>query len=57
MNCIVWNYRGLGNPRSVQELTELVRNKDPEAVFVMKHGSMMIDLRRLGVSFRLLINW
>ena len=36
MNCIMWNFRGLGNPRTVQELTELVRNKDPEAVFVIE---------------------
>ncbi len=36
MNCLVWNCRGLGNPRSIQELTELVRSKDPEAVFMIE---------------------
>lgn len=36
MNCIIWNCRGLGNPRSVQELTEIVRSKDPEAMFVIE---------------------
>ena len=36
MNCVVWNCHGLGNPRVVQELTALVRNKDPAAVFIIE---------------------
>ena len=36
MNCIVWNCRGLGNPRTVQALTRMVRDKDPSAVFLIE---------------------
>jgi hypothetical protein len=34
MNCISWNCRGLGNPGTVQELTRLVREKDPSVLFL-----------------------
>ena len=36
MNCVVWNCRGLGNPRAVQELTVLVCSKDLAAVFIIE---------------------
>ena len=34
MNCLVWNCRGLGNPRTVRELGDLIRAKDSFVVFV-----------------------
>ena len=34
MNCISWNYRGLGNQGTIQELALLVREKDPSALFL-----------------------
>lgn len=34
MNCLVWNCRGLGNPRTVRELGELIWEKDHLVVFV-----------------------
>ena len=36
MSCLVWNCRGLGNPCTKNELAELVRAKDPFAVFLVK---------------------
>ena len=39
MSCISWNCRGLGNPCTVHELADLVRIKDPSAVFLMETWS------------------
>jgi hypothetical protein len=36
MNCLAWNYRGLGNLRTVQELARLVRAKVPFVVFLIE---------------------
>ena len=36
MNCISWNCRLLGNPGTVQELTRLVREKDPSVLFLFE---------------------
>jgi hypothetical protein len=36
MNYLAWNYRGLGNPRTVQELARLVRAQDPNVVFLIE---------------------
>ena len=36
MNCLSWNCRGLGIPRRVQELFDLVRAKGPKLVFFME---------------------
>ena len=34
MNCLVWNYRGLGNLHTGKELGEIVRAKDPSIMFI-----------------------
>lgn len=34
MNLLAWNYRGLCQPRSVQELVRLVRTFGPKMVFI-----------------------
>jgi hypothetical protein len=39
MSCLSWNCRGLGNPCTVHELANLVRVKDPLAVFLMETWS------------------
>ncbi|XP_042958065.1 uncharacterized protein LOC122293587 [Carya illinoinensis] len=36
MKCISWNFRGLGNPRTVQELHLLVRENVSDFVFLME---------------------
>ena len=36
MSCLSWNYRGLGNPQTKDELVALIRNKDPKLVFLME---------------------
>lgn len=34
MSCIVWNVRGLGNPRAFQELKRLMADKKPSLLFL-----------------------
>ncbi|XP_042939401.1 uncharacterized protein LOC122274426 [Carya illinoinensis] len=36
MSCLSWNYRGLGNPLTVQDLHQLVQSKFPSFVFFME---------------------
>ncbi|XP_042961719.1 uncharacterized protein LOC122296220 [Carya illinoinensis] len=37
MSLLVWNYRGLGNPRSVRILSKLVKEKGPLLVFLVEN--------------------
>ena len=34
MNCLIWNYRGLGNLRTRKELGDMIRAKDPSVLFL-----------------------
>ena len=34
MSCLIWNFRGLGNPYTGNELVDIVRVKDPSVVFI-----------------------
>ena len=34
MSFLAWNCRGLGNLRTVRELVEIIRAKDPTVVFL-----------------------
>ena len=36
MSAICWNYRGLGNPRTVDTLQKSVLEEDPTLVFLME---------------------
>jgi exonuclease III len=36
MNLLSWNCRGLGNPRTVRDLHQLVKEKRPGIVFLME---------------------
>ena len=47
MNCLFWNYRGLGNPCTVQELARLVRAQDPTVVFLIETWQDEGPLERL----------
>ncbi|XP_042950057.1 uncharacterized protein LOC122282168 [Carya illinoinensis] len=39
MNFLVWNCRGLGNPRTVRELRLMVKEKDPRVIFLSETKS------------------
>uniref|UniRef100_A0A2N9G7B6 Reverse transcriptase domain-containing protein n=1 Tax=Fagus sylvatica TaxID=28930 RepID=A0A2N9G7B6_FAGSY len=47
MNCLAWNCRGLGNPRTVQEIARLVRAQDPSVVFLIETWQDEGPLERL----------
>lgn len=47
MNCLAWNCRGLGNPRTVQELARLVCAQDPSIVFLIETWQDEGPLERL----------
>ena len=34
MNCLMWNYRGLGNLHIEKELGDIIQAKDPNVVFI-----------------------
>ena len=34
MSLLLWNYCGLGNPRTENELVRLIQEKDPSVVFI-----------------------
>ena len=48
MSCLNWNYRGLGNPQTKDELVALVTNKDPKMVFLMETKVEKYVLERVG---------
>ena len=47
MNCLSWNCRGLGNPRRVRELSDLVKAKAPKVVFLMETKKKKAYLERI----------
>ena len=47
MSILSWNCRGLGHPRTVQVLTELVKHKRPSVVFLMETLSYRNQLEYL----------
>ena len=48
MSCLSWNYRGLGNPQTKDELVTLVRNKVPKLIFLMETKVEKSVLARIG---------
>ena len=54
MNCLVWNCRGAGNPRTVRDLQALCRANSPRMVFLcetrQKASKMRKIRRRLGLQ-------
>ena len=36
MNCLSWNYHGLGNPQTEGKLAALIGKKDPKLIFLME---------------------
>uniref|UniRef100_A0A2N9J2I4 DUF4283 domain-containing protein n=1 Tax=Fagus sylvatica TaxID=28930 RepID=A0A2N9J2I4_FAGSY len=57
MNFIVWNCRGLGNPRTVQELARTVRDKDPSAVFLIETWADDPQLESLRIQLHFANNY
>ena len=47
MNCLAWNCRGLGNPRTVQEIARLVHAQDLSVVFLIETWQDNGPLERL----------
>ena len=48
MSCLNWNYCGLRNPQTEDELVALVYNKDPMLVFLMETKVEKYVLERIG---------
>ena len=53
MSLLVWNCRGLRNPRTVKELGDYIRAKDPTVVFLTETWA---DSARLDQVLRILIS-
>ena len=51
MNCLVWNCRGAGNPRTVRELDGFVRRYNPKLVFLSE--TMISESRVKNLRWRL----
>ena len=47
MNCISWNCCGLGRPRAVLELTEMVKKHSPSIVFLKETRSKVSTLKNI----------
>ena len=47
MNCLSWNCRGLGQPRAVLELTEMVKKYSLSIIFLMETRSKEGFLKKL----------
>jgi exonuclease III len=54
MSILSWNCRGLGNPRAVRDLRQLVREKKPKLVFIvetkMHHHRLDFLKAKLGME-------
>ena len=51
MKFISWNCRGLGNPRAVRELGELIRTSHPDFVFLVETLVNSSKIEELRVKF------
>ena len=47
MNCLSWNYHGLGQSRAVLELINLVKRHSPSVLFLMETKSKDHNLKKL----------
>ena len=52
MSCLSWNCRGIGNPRTVQELINMVRMERPDVVFLMETLAEESKLEQIRVILR-----
>ncbi|KAM1209154.1 hypothetical protein ACFX2J_014727 [Malus domestica] len=49
MNILIWNYRRLENPRKVQVLQDIIRQKDPKLVFLCETKCDVSILKGTGI--------
>ena len=52
MNILCWNCRGLGNPQTDQELSDLIRAQDPLVVFLAKTWLDKARLEEIKVQYK-----
>lgn len=50
MSCLSWNCRGLGSPRTVRALKDLLRTCKPSFVFLMETLSIASKIEELRIS-------
>jgi exonuclease III len=54
MSLLSWNYQGLGNPRAVRDLCQMVKEKKPNLVFIvetkMHHHRLDFLKNKLGME-------
>ena len=48
MNVLSWNFRGLGNPQTIQFVKELIAQKRPKFICVCVSKSLKQKVERLG---------
>ena len=53
MKYIAWNCRGLGNPRAVRVLRELIRKENPHVVFLSETKLHVNKLDKIRTSCRM----
>lgn len=51
MNCLGWNYRGLGNPRTVRLLGDLLKDRKPDVLFLSETISTASKIEVLRIKF------
>ena len=47
MSCLVWNCRGLGKPRAIRALKDLIRSHNPTLVFLCETKMALANMNRL----------
>ena len=57
MSLLVWNCRGLGNPRAVKELGEYIRAKDHTVVFLAETWANNARLDQVLCNFDFRNKW
>lgn len=51
MNCLGWNCKGVGNPRTVRALNDLVRGHKPDVLFLSETISNADRIEKLRIKF------
>ena len=46
MSLLLWNYCGLGNPRTENELVRLIQEKDPSVVFIARRSNARLYIEQ-----------